>query len=172
MQLAVSSIFARCFRSSSRFGYRLEEGAKNSVRLVEHEQQRMPIVSLRDGYFQQIDYRQLIDSARSADALIEIPFRLGQFVLQGEPVAYVPPATAAGNLQTKIRCHVELGLGRVLYQDIEFGIARIVEIGIRALSPAINDTFTGIACVDLVGKSLTILARAGISHGRSYDEDG
>jgi len=35
----------------------------------------------------------------------------------------------------------------------------IVEIAIRALSPAINDTFTGIASVDLLGEALTIWPR-------------
>jgi hypothetical protein len=40
----------------------------------------------------------------------------------------------------------------------EFAIAQIVEIAIRALSPAVNDTFTGVACVDWLADALLVLA--------------
>ena len=43
-------------------------------------------------------------------------------------------------------------------QDSEFGIAQVVEIAIRALSPAINDTFTGVACIDWLADALLTLA--------------
>jgi uncharacterized membrane protein len=55
---------------------------------------------------------------------------------------------------------------------LEFGVAQIVEIAIRALSPAINDTFTGIASVDLPGDALTILADAPQSTGLWFDTNG
>jgi uncharacterized membrane protein len=65
-----------------------------------------------------------------------------------------------------------MGRHRVLAQDLEFGIAQIVEIAIRALSPAINDTFTGVASVDLLGEALTILADAPQRSGCWFDEGG
>jgi uncharacterized membrane protein len=65
-----------------------------------------------------------------------------------------------------------MGRHRVLSQDLEFGVAQIVEIAIRALSPAINDTFTGIASVDLLGEALTILAEAPLSSGHWFDTSG
>ena len=111
-------------------------------------------------------------AALKAEALIEIPFRPGQFVLQGETVAYVSPGHAATDLEEQVHRSLKLGRHRVLYQDIEFGIAQIVEIGIRALSPAINDTFTGIACVDLLGESLTILALSSRNREQVYDRNG
>jgi uncharacterized membrane protein len=55
---------------------------------------------------------------------------------------------------------------------LEFGVAQIVEIAIRALSPAINDTFTGIASVDLLGEALTIFVAAPRCNGRWFDADG
>ena len=60
----------------------------------------------------------------------------------------------------------------MLSQDLEFGLAQIVEIAIRALSPAVNDTFTGVACVDLLGEALASLAAAPQWSGRCYDADG
>ena len=60
----------------------------------------------------------------------------------------------------------------MLKQDCEFGIAQIVEIAIRALSPAVNDTFTGVACVDRVADALLILAGVPLSDGCWYDHTG
>ena len=37
---------------------------------------------------------------------------------------------------------------------MSFGIDQLVEIGIRALSPAVNDTFTAMTCVDWLGDNL------------------
>jgi uncharacterized membrane protein len=47
-----------------------------------------------------------------------------------------------------------------------------VEIGIRALSPAVNDTFTGVACVDWLGDALLVAAAAPRFDGFWYDERG
>ena len=144
----------------------------NLLRLARHTQDRRPIASRRSGYLQQIEHAQLLDAASKADALIDIPFRPGQFILQGETIAYVSPGRAATGLKEQVHRSMKLGRHRVLYQDIEFGIAQIVEIGIRALSPAINDTFTGIACVDLLGESLTILALSAKNREQLYDGKG
>jgi uncharacterized membrane protein len=37
---------------------------------------------------------------------------------------------------------------------VSFGIDQLVEIAIRALSAAVNDTFTALTCVDWLGDSL------------------
>ena len=39
-------------------------------------------------------------------------------------------------------------------QDLTFGIDQLVEIAIRALSPAVNDTFTALTCIDWLGDGL------------------
>ena len=43
---------------------------------------------------------------------------------------------------------------RTLAQDVSFGLDQLVEIALRALSPAVNDTFTAMTCVDWIGDSL------------------
>jgi uncharacterized membrane protein len=80
-----------------------------------------------------------VSAASEAGALISIPFRPGQFVLEGETLATISPASVASILSQLIEQRIELGRHRVLAQDLEFGIAQIVEIAIRALSPAVND---------------------------------
>ena len=131
-----------------------------------------PILSLTSGYLQEIDHLALVNAASKAGARILIPFRPGQFVLEGETLAIVTPSSAALTLQKLVGQKIELGRHRVLAQDLEFGIAQIVEIAIRALSPAVNDTFTGVAGVDLLGEALAVLAEARRVGGNWYDSDG
>src|SRR6202046_383397 len=112
----------------------------------------------KSGYLQHVDHVALVAAARAADALIVLGFRPGQFVLRGEPLAAIVPAENVGALESAIDRGIHIGRHRTLTQDIEFGIAQVVEIAIRALSPAINDTFTGVACVDWLADALLTLA--------------
>jgi uncharacterized membrane protein len=54
---------------------------------------------------------------------------------------------------TRSGAHIT-GPCRTLTQDISFGIDQLVEIAIRALSPAVNDTFTALTCIDWLDDSL------------------
>ena len=61
---------------------------------------------------------------------------------------------------------------RTLSQDIAFGIDQLVEIAIRALSPAVNDTFTALTCIDWLGDSLCRIAVEWHPHVFHRDDDG
>jgi uncharacterized membrane protein len=126
----------------------------------------------KSGYLQHVDHGALVTAARAADALILLKFRPGQFVLRGEPLASIVPATHVGVLSTPIEHGIQIGRHRVLTQDSEFGIAQVVEIAIRALSPAVNDTFTGVACVDWLADALLGLAERPPLEGAWYDDGG
>jgi uncharacterized membrane protein len=130
------------------------------------------MLSPASGYLQEIDHQALVSAAAKAGALISIPFRPGQFVLQGETLASISPASGLASLTPLVSRSITMGRHRVLSQDLEFGVAQIVEIAIRALSPAINDTFTGIASVDLLAEALTILADAPQRSGLWFDTNG
>src|ERR1700678_482935 len=112
----------------------------------------------KSGYLQHVDHGALVAAARAADALIVVRFRPGQFVLRGEPLAAIIPAENASTLEAAIDRGIHIGRHRTLTQDSEFGIAQVVEIALRALSPAVNDTFTGVACVDWLPAALLTLA--------------
>jgi uncharacterized membrane protein len=123
----------------------------------------------RSGYLQHVDHGALVAAAHAADAWIVLRFRPGQFVLRGEPLAAVVPAAHAHRLAAAIDRGVRIGRHRTLTQDSEFGIAQIVEIAIRALSPAVNDTFTGVACVDWLADALLTLSERPPLEGNWYD---
>src|SRR5215469_13841915 len=69
-----------------------------------------------------------------ADAAVQLLYRAGQFVMEGAPLAYVLPANAAATVAPAIEREVQIGRQRTLKQDVEFGIAQLVEIALRALS--------------------------------------
>jgi uncharacterized membrane protein len=126
----------------------------------------------KSGYLQHVDHGPLVAAANAADALIVLKFRPGQFVLRGESLAAVVPADNVITLEAAIDRGVHIGRHRTLTQDSEFGIAQVVEIAIRALSPAVNDTFTGVACVDWLADALLTLAERPPLKGNWYDTGG
>jgi uncharacterized membrane protein len=130
------------------------------------------VPSDRSGYVQEIDHAALVAAAAEADAVVHVLFRPGQFVFRGEPLARVFPAARGAAVEGAVRRHVTRGRHRTMNQDFEFGIAQIVEIAIRALSPAVNDTFTGVACVDWMGDALLVAAEAPPTHACWHDADG
>jgi uncharacterized membrane protein len=131
-----------------------------------------PIPCPESGYLQHLDHGKLVAAAREAGALVVLRFRPGHFVLRGEELARIVPAAAAKRLEPELDRHVHIGRHRTLTQDSEFGVAQIVEIAIRALSPAVNDTFTGVACVDWLADALLVLSEEPPLAGNWYDASG
>jgi uncharacterized membrane protein len=130
------------------------------------------VLCAKSGYFQHVDHQTLVVAAERAGAKVILHFRAGQFVLRGEPLAAVCPKELAATLESAIDRAVKIGRHRTLTQDSEFAIAQIVEIAIRALSPAVNDTFTGVACVDWLADALCVLAEKPPLEGNWYDTRG
>ncbi|MEC3954480.1 DUF2254 domain-containing protein [Nocardia sp. CDC153] len=112
------------------------------------------------GYLQYIRHEKLVRLAAAENAVIHLPYRPGHFLTQGQVVAHVWPPEAAERIAENFdRGHVA-GPTRTLTQDISFGIDQIVEIALRALSPAVNDTFTALTCIDWLGDCLSRIAVA------------
>jgi uncharacterized membrane protein len=126
----------------------------------------------QSGYLQHVEHEALVAAAEAAGAKVILRFRPGQFLLRGEPLAAVCPAERSGTLEAAIARCVRIGRHRTLTQDSEFAVAQIVEIAIRALSPAVNDTFTGVACVDWLADALLVLAEKPPLEGNWYDRGG
>jgi uncharacterized membrane protein len=126
----------------------------------------------RSGYLQILDQKKLVAQATAGNAVINFVFRPGHYVQQGEPIANIYPASSLKSIEAVSQKCIHIGRHRVLTQDVEFAIYQIVEIGIRALSPAVNDTFTGVACVDCIGDALRILTETPANDGLWYDKAG
>src|SRR6266581_3547452 len=110
------------------------------------------------GYVQFIRHQSLVRLATEADAVINLEHRPGHFVVRGHRFATVWPPEAAPHIRQALgRAHV-VGPHRTLSQDVSFGIDQLVEIALRALSAAVNDTFTALTCIDWLGDELRVFA--------------
>ena len=82
------------------------------------------------------------------------------------------PAAAAPRVAEHLdRAHVT-GPYRTLTQDISFGFDQLVEIALRALSPAVNDTFTAMTCIDWIGDCLCRITTGWHPQRIHRDRDG
>jgi uncharacterized membrane protein len=112
------------------------------------------VTAPRSGYLQYLEHHTLIVIATEVDAVIHVLFRPGHFIVQGQEYATVWPAEAAVSVTRELAGAHVTGPYRTLAQDVSFGMDQLVEICIRALSAAVNDTFTALTCVDWIGDSL------------------
>jgi uncharacterized membrane protein len=112
------------------------------------------VAAPRSGYLQYLEHQTLVSIATEVDAVIHVLFRPGHFIVQGQEYATVWPAEAADSVARELASAHVTGPYRTLAQDVSFGIDQLVEIGIRALSAAVNDTFTTLTCIDWIGDSL------------------
>jgi uncharacterized membrane protein len=111
------------------------------------------------GYLQFIRQETLVGLATEKGAVIQLLHRPGHFLVAGHPMATVwPPGATLAVTRALSRAHIT-GPNRTLAQDLAFAVDQLVEIAIRALSPAVNDTFTALTCIDWLGESLSNVTR-------------
>jgi len=124
------------------------------------------------GYLQFVGYAQLVDIAAHFDAVIRLTHRPGHFIAAGRPLATVWPPEAAQQVALALsKAHVT-GPHRTLMQDPVFAIDQLVEIAIRALSSAVNDTFTALTCVDWLSAGLREISSRTLGEGVYRDRAG
>jgi len=130
------------------------------------------VVAADSGYLQFVSHQRLVGIASRNDAVIELLYRPGHFVTHGLPLARVwPPATADVMVQAVARSHIT-GPHRTLDQDVVFAVDQLVEIAIRALSPAVNDTFTALTCIDWLADGLCMASGRTLPDGVHRDRTG
>jgi uncharacterized membrane protein len=124
------------------------------------------------GYLQFVRMDALIALATRSGAVIRLLHRPGHFVTEGQPLAEVSPASAAPGVARALGGTHATGSYRTLTQDLSFAVDQMVEIAIRALSAAVNDTFTALACIDWLGDSLCKIAQRWQPHAVHRDTAG
>ncbi|MGD0957538.1 MAG: DUF2254 domain-containing protein [Candidatus Acidiferrales bacterium] len=132
-----------------------------------------PVLSEVSGYIRFVDIKRLLVLATSNHVKIHVVRRVGQFVPAGVPLlmVYKGERLSAENSAT-MRGAFDLGPARTLQQDVEFGVLQIVDIALKAISPAVNDPTTAINCVDQLSRILIRFASREMPEPRLYDLQG
>ncbi|WP_426244543.1 DUF2254 family protein [Nocardioides sp. LHG3406-4] len=126
------------------------------------------------GVIQQFDLRRLVDAATHADALVVFRLGVGDTVHEATPLADLHRGDLADGV---VRAAVVRGAERSFDQDPMLAVRLLADIGLRALSPAVNDPATAVDAVDATEGLLCALAarelwvdditdRAGVSRVR------
>jgi uncharacterized membrane protein len=124
------------------------------------------------GFLQAVGHERLVGIAASSDASIRLLNRPGHFLVEGRPLAMVWPAAAAPEIAKALRRAQVIGPYRTLTQDLAFAADQLVEIALRALSPAVNDTFTALNCIDWLGDGLCKVSTRPLPDGIYRDRQG
>jgi uncharacterized membrane protein len=107
------------------------------------------------GYLRVLDIHRLVDLAKTYRVKIRVARRVGQFIPEGIPLVEVSKADrVTADAADDIRAAFDFGPFRTLQQDVEFGVLQIVDIALKAISPAVNDPSTAIGCIDQLSRIL------------------
>jgi uncharacterized membrane protein len=133
-------------------------GPSLDILLARLDREGRVVAAPSSGYLRFVRHATLVRIAAEHDAVIRLDYRPGHFLVKGHALGTVWPPEAADTIGRRLESVHITGPLRTLTQDIAFGIDQLVEIAIRALSPAVNDTFTAMTCIDWLGDSLCKIA--------------
>ncbi|MDP2313672.1 MAG: DUF2254 domain-containing protein [Pseudomonadota bacterium] len=126
-----------------------------------------PILARRSGYIQLVSRDALVAAARGGTLVVARG--MGHFVAEGTPLAWWrgPAPLDPGVVDVAF----DIGPVRTMQDDAEWGVRQIVDIGLKAISPAVNDPSTGCTCVDQLSRLLVRAAPLQTPRGH-YAENG
>ncbi|MFI4889284.1 MAG: DUF2254 domain-containing protein [Steroidobacterales bacterium] len=112
-----------------------------------------PVASAISGYIRYVDTGRLLYLAKKFKVRVRLLRRVGHFVPAGVPLFSASPEERLDQERIdEMRSAFDIGPTRTLQQDVEFGVIQIVDIALKAISPAVNDPSTAITCIDQLGR--------------------
>ncbi len=132
-----------------------------------------PVASEISGYIRFVDQKGLVNLAKTYHIKIKVLRRVGHFVPAGVPMLMVshsdrlPP-----DGYQELLGAFDIGPTRTLQQDVEFGVLQIVDIALKAISPAVNDPTTAISCIDQLSRIMIQFASREPQEAILYDPPG
>jgi uncharacterized membrane protein len=113
----------------------------------------------------------LVEMAAASGAIIEAAAPAGRTVMEGMALLRVYGASGPLDEQA-LRRGVQVGDERTFEQDPMYAIRLLVDIAIKALSPAINDPTTAVQALDQIEDLLLRLGRGHLDVGAYRDPQG
>jgi uncharacterized membrane protein len=118
-----------------------------------------------------LDTAALVEQGRQNGAVIEMVSAVGDTLVDGSVVLRIHGGK--GKLADKdLMRAIHLDIERTFQQDPKYPIRLLVDIAIKALSPAINDPTTAVQAVDQIEDLLHRLGRRELDAGHERDADG
>jgi uncharacterized membrane protein len=118
-----------------------------------------------------LDVDSLVVQARNAGGTIVMTCAVGDTLIEGAVLLHVH-GSGAPLPEDALRRAVRLERERTFEQDPKYPIRLLVDIAIKALSPAINDPTTAVQTIDQLEDLLRRLGAAELDAGDVVDENG
>ena len=118
-----------------------------------------------------IDLDSLLEDARQFDGTIVVDCAVGDTLLEGTDMVRVYGARSKIS-EDRLRRSIHLGDQRSFEQDPKYALRLLVDIAIKALSPAINDPTTAVQAIDQIEDLLRRLAKCDLENCWAVDQDG
>src|SRR5262249_23161148 len=103
--------------------------------------------------------------------VIEIVPQVGDFLARGEPLFALYGGASAIDA-AKLHATVAFGSERTMEQDPIFAFRILVDVALKALSPAINDPTTAVLAIDQVHRLLRAVGKRRLHAEEIYDDAG
>jgi uncharacterized membrane protein len=118
-----------------------------------------PVEARASGYVVSVDSGALLAFAAREGRVVRMLAGVGDFVIAAQPIAALAGRDKVDETQARALngCY-SLDSQRTIEQDAAFGLQQMVDIGLKALSPGINDPATAILAIDRVTEVLVLLA--------------
>jgi len=118
-----------------------------------------------------VNIEMLLTEAQKADAVVEFLPVVGDFVGTNEPL-FALHGNASGIDVNILLSSVNFGVERTLEQDPTFAFRIILDIALKALSPAINDPTTAVLAIDQLQRLLGSVGERNLRTDNITDESG
>ncbi|MGF1569979.1 MAG: DUF2254 domain-containing protein [Nodosilinea sp.] len=146
-----------------------EESAQDDIP-IDFEAVARPVRSRETGYLQAIEDEALMQVAGDENLVLRVQAFPGAFIMTDSPLVMAYPANRITHrVEKRINQAFIMGHELTKQQNVAFPIEQLVEIALRALSPAINDPFTAIRCIDRLADGLARLASRKLPSPYRYD---
>jgi uncharacterized membrane protein len=127
-----------------------------------------------DGWVQQVSHRAML-AAVPPGSTLRLETRVGAYLIRDEPLARIwpaPDATSGQRIARQIGEAIIVGATRTMQQDVDFALRQLNDIGLRALSPAVNDPTTAIEVILRVSSVMRPLLLADLPEQAQRDDEG
>lgn len=124
----------------------------------------------RSGIVLSVDTAALVSEAERTNTAIEFAAQVGDFVATDEALFLIYGHGAVD--EARLRDAVEFGSERTMEQDPTFAFRIVVDIALRALSPAINDPTTAVLAIDQLHRLLRSVGRKHLRTDELRDKSG
>src|SRR5271166_5063458 len=123
------------------------------------DKREVPVDNTVSGYIRYVDTGRLLYLAKRFKLRVRTLRRVGHFVPAGVELFRVSPAERLDSERaSELRSAFDIGPTRTMQQDVEFGVIQIVDIALKAISPAVNDPTTAINCIDQLSRIMIVWA--------------